>query len=47
MSRTAHVKNRMRGFPAGSVVKDLPDNAGDIGLSPGPGRSRKPMHHNY
>ena len=27
------------GFPGGAVVKSLPANAGDTGLSPGPGRS--------
>ena len=27
------------GFTGGSVVKDLPANAGDTGLIPGPGRS--------
>ena len=27
------------GFPCGSVVKNLPANAGDLGLIPGPGRS--------
>ena len=27
------------GFPAGSVVKKLPDNAGDMYLIPGLGRS--------
>ena len=27
------------GFPSGSVAKNLPDNAGDAGLIPGPGRS--------
>ena len=26
-------------FPGGSVVKNLPANAGDMGSSPGPGRS--------
>ena len=26
-------------FPGGSVVKNPPANAGDTGLSPGPGRS--------
>ena len=26
-------------FPGGAVVKNPPDNAGDTGLSPGPGRS--------
>ena len=28
-----------RGFPGGSVVKNLPANAGDLGLIPGSGRS--------
>ena len=27
------------GFPGGSVVKNLPVNAGDVGLIPGSGRS--------
>ena len=27
------------GFPGGPVVKDLPANAGDVGLIPGLGRS--------
>ena len=27
------------GFPGGSVVKNLPANAGDVGLIPGSGRS--------
>ena len=27
------------GFPGSAVVKNLPDNAGDMGSSPGPGRS--------
>ena len=26
-------------FPGGTVVKNLPANAGDMGSSPGPGRS--------
>ena len=29
----------MRGFPGGSVVKNLPANVGDMGLIPGLGRS--------
>ena len=29
-------------FPGGAVVKSPPANAGDTGLSPGPGRSRMP-----
>ena len=31
-----------RGFPHGAVVKNPPVNAGDTGLSPGPGRSHMP-----
>ena len=27
------------GFPCGSVTKNLPDNAGDLGVIPGSGRS--------
>ena len=30
------------GFPGGAVVKNLPANAGDTGLSPGLGRSHIP-----
>ena len=29
----------MEGFPGGAVVKNLPANAGDMGSSPGLGRS--------
>jgi len=29
----------MKGFPGGSVVKNLPANAGDLGSIPGLGRS--------
>ena len=29
-------------IPGGAVVKNLPANAGDTGLSPGPGRSHVP-----
>ena len=29
----------MKGFPGGSVVKDLPANAGDLDSVPGSGRS--------
>ena len=29
-------------FPGGTVVKNLPANAGDVGLSPGLGRSHTP-----
>ena len=30
------------GLPGGAVVKNLPVNAGDTGLSPGSGRSHMP-----
>ena len=33
------IKNLDLGFPGGAVVKNLPANAGDMGLNPGPGRS--------
>ena len=33
---------RVKGFPGGTVVKNPPANAGDTGLSPGPGRSHMP-----
>ena len=29
-------------FPGGPVVRNLPANAGDMGLVPGPGRSHMP-----
>ena len=33
---------KFKGFPGGAVVKNPPANAGDMGSSPGPGRSRMP-----
>ena len=32
----------LKGFPGGTVVENLPANAGDTGLSPGLGRSHMP-----
>ena len=32
----------LRGFPGGAVVESLPANAGDMGSSPGLGRSHMP-----
>ena len=32
----------MLGSPGGAVVKNPPANAGDMGSSPGPGRSHMP-----
>ena len=45
-------KNNREGFPGGSVVKNLPENAEDMCSIPNPGRSDmlqgiKPMCHNY
>ena len=36
-----HMKrcSTLQGFPGGAVVKSPPANAGDMGSSPGPGRS--------
>ena len=36
------IKGIIRDFPGGAVVKNLPANAGDMGSSPGPGRSHMP-----
>ena len=36
------VNNTVLGFPGGAVVENLPANAGDMGLSPGLGRSHMP-----
>ena len=35
-------RNRFSGFPGGAVVENLPANAGDMGSSPGLGRSHMP-----
>ena len=35
-------KNPIADFPGGAVVKNPPANAGDMGLSSGPGRSHMP-----
>ena len=34
-----NLKINIWGFPGSTVVKNPPANAGDTGLSPGPGRS--------
>ena len=38
-------KNDLSGFPGGAVVKNLPANVGNMGLSPGPGRSYMPRNN--
>ena len=37
-----NTKFKIWGFPGGTVVKNLPANAGDTGSSPGLGRSHMP-----
>ena len=37
---SSHVIKNCRGFPGGSVVKNLPVSAGDTGSIPGPGKSQ-------
>ena len=37
--RISFTKENSRDFPGGAVLKNLPTNAGDMGSSPGPGRS--------
>ena len=41
--KIVHTKKIVQGFPGGTVVKNLPANAGDTGSSPGPGRSHMPQ----
>ena len=36
------LKKHLLGFPDGAMVKNPPANAGDMGSSPGPGRSHMP-----
>ena len=33
-----YIKKKIQGFPVGSVDKNVPVNAGDMGSVPGPGR---------
>ena len=35
-------RGHIGGFPGGAVIKNPPASAGDMGLSPGPGRSHMP-----
>ena len=37
-----NLKKEVRDFPGGTVVKNPPANAGDMGSSPGPGSSHMP-----
>ena len=38
-----YLKGKVRGFPGGAVVENLPANAGDTGSNPGLGRSHMPQ----
>ena len=40
--KTNKQKTNRKGFPGGAVVENLPVNAGDMGSSPGLGRSHMP-----
>ena len=40
--QTPYIGNAFKDFPGGTVVTNPPANAGDTGLSPGPGRSHMP-----
>ena len=40
--RLTRAIEKKEGFPSGPVVKNPPANAGDMGSSPGPGRSHMP-----
>ena len=42
LSEKRKAKKYMQGFPGGTVVGNPPADAGDLGLSPGPGRSHMP-----
>ena len=42
LQQTSLQKQCKLGFPSGAVVKNPPANAGDMGSSPGPGRSHMP-----
>ena len=41
--RAEEKKKALGGFPGGTVVKNPPANAGDMGSSPGLGRSHMPQ----
>ena len=41
-TRNGSNQDKIRGFPGGAVVKNLPANAGHTGSSPGLGRSHMP-----
>ena len=42
MPQFSHFKNMIGDFPGGTMVKNPPANAGDVGSIPGLGRSHMP-----
>ena len=46
MENVCHGVSRLEGFPGGSVVKNLPANAGDVSSIPGSGRSPREGNDN-
>ena len=42
ISKVSALELMGQGFPGGALVKNLPANAGDMGSSPGLGRSHMP-----
>ena len=52
LKNKVYLKEVLRDFPGGAVVKNPPASVGDTGSIPGPGRSHthgatKPVGHNY
>ena len=41
----SQIKNRIRDFPGGAVVKNLPASGGDTGSSPSLGRIHMPQNN--
>ena len=43
VKQSIDIESDTQGYPGGAVVKNLPANVGDTGLSPGPGSSHMPQ----
>ena len=43
INNNKQIKSPVLGFPGGAVVENLPANAGDMGSSPGLGKSHMPQ----
>ena len=42
-NKLVNITKRSRDFPGGTLVKNPPVNAGNMGSIPGPGRSHMPL----